>query len=108
MKFKEFDDNTWTTREGVTIAIKEMTDSHLINTIKYIRRNTPKAMHLEALSMLAYASDAPEGAAYYAELGAMELLENDDIELYLENHGKYQRLLKEARRRKIKRCNYEI
>lgn len=33
------DRKVWTTREGIRVKIKDMTDSHLLNTEAFLRRN---------------------------------------------------------------------
>lgn len=51
---------TWVTSNGQRIAIVDMTDAHLLNTIRYIRRTAPLQFirSLEAIGM----SDAAEMA----------------------------------------------
>jgi len=45
----------WTTRDGETIEVRDMSDQHLVNTIRYLRRSSaPFVMRkmLGVLSML--------------------------------------------------------
>lgn len=63
---------TWVTREGKRIAVKDMSDAHLLNAIAYIRRTAPLQFirSLDAIGM----SDAAEIA-----LGTeFEDLDDDD------------------------------
>ena len=39
MKQKQVVDDVWKTQDGRLIAVKDMTDSHLLNTISFLQRN---------------------------------------------------------------------
>ena len=53
----------WTTNDGVTLQIGEMGDSHLLNTIQYLRRTHRARCWALARSAGRYAMTAPDGAA---------------------------------------------
>jgi hypothetical protein len=40
--------SSWTTRDGLRIAIKDMADSHLLNAIRVLRRKSPIGTTLRA------------------------------------------------------------
>ena len=65
---------TWTTSEGVTLRISEMADSHLLNTIRYLRRTHRARCWSLAMSAGRYAMSAPDGAAEAAMQAEEELL----------------------------------
>lgn len=57
---------TWKTRDGREIALREMADSHLQNTVRFLRRRG--WVHTcELASMWAYSRDAGEFAALAVE-----------------------------------------
>lgn len=56
---------TWTTRDGRVLRTVEMEDSHLLNTIRFLRR---KCITIDELfSMWRYVGTAPDGAALAVE-----------------------------------------
>ena len=70
---------TWTTRDGEVIPISDMSDQHIINTMRMLRRRANDRDVLQqledsALSMLEYAASAPDGASMAAEGEAAGLL----------------------------------
>lgn len=58
----------WRTRDGREISVREMTDSHLTNTVNMLERNAPRAQFAEGLDAIA-ASSVLQGdmAQFYAE-----------------------------------------
>lgn len=85
----------WITKAGVVIAIRDMTDSHLVNTIKFLLRageatrqsiiDNPPCLHGE---MAQYAADAEWAAAM-------------DGDAYDYAHWKIEPLMEELYRREL-------
>ena len=42
----------WETRDGQRIRVRDMDDSHLVNTVRYLRRRFEKLAEFEALRMM--------------------------------------------------------
>ena len=55
--------DAWTTRDGRNVNVSDMTDSHLINTIRMLRKNAPSLAYRLLRDMDRYAASAPDGAA---------------------------------------------
>lgn len=93
---------TWTTKGGRVIPIKEMTNSQLFNTIRYLRRTAAdRHHHLCCMSWEALATfDSDNTASCYAEQATNELVKMD-LEDFLEDDDDYRALMKEAGRRKM-------
>lgn len=101
-------ETTWTTRDGRTILIRDMTDRHLRNTLAFMRRNVEHYRNAEALHAWAYAEYAPDGAAGAAEQAAYFVLEvMDDDDVLKECVPAYPALVKEAQRRGFKEVGRE-
>ena len=75
----------WKTKSGEIMLISEMTDSHLLNAIAYLKRETPKG-----------AEDYIEIPSF-DEMTEVHILNRKDLLYY---RG-YYKLLAEKRRRKI-------
>jgi hypothetical protein len=91
----------WTTKQGEKIRICDMKDSHLINTIKLLRRNAATRIHQElqaAYSCLAGLRG--EMAQFYCERD-IDRLEEMDPDVLLRNYEIYEKLTKEAERRNL-------
>ena len=95
---------TWTTRDSVVIPIREMEDSHLVNTIRYLRRTHSARAESWAYSAGDYAAGAADIASMHAESAAISLYAlsedtSDAAVAFLE--PRFTVMLREARRRKL-------
>ena len=90
---------TWVTREGDRIAVKDMTDDHLVNTIRFLRRNGERAKDAAMFAALAYADSAPMYASDAAANEADRLTEMWIDDYLLERMPTFAAMLDEAGRR---------
>lgn len=93
----------WVTREGERIPVRKMTDSHLINAIRYLRR-TAEVQQMEAtLAIGQYLDDDPPDGAWMAATAAERDLESMDTdEFAAANVPTFEAMLAEAEKRGIK------
>lgn len=92
-------DPIWTTKDGQRLHVSEMTDSHLLNTIRFIGRNAFAFQMRDAFELWNGAeSTNGEMASYSLEQEGERIAEMSDWE-YLEHHEVYQAMLREAKRR---------
>ena len=91
---------TWTTRDGTVVKVKDMSDKHLLNTIRFLRRTAGRERESLACSMDAYsASTSAEMASWAAEREAERLFQMSDDEFLEEGCPVWEALLSEADRR---------
>lgn len=93
----------WTTKDGKKVPIKDMTDSHLINTIRMLRRVGWYYKEAELASAYAAASTLQgEMATYYAE-GDLDIMEQESMDDFLRRTvPQYCGLMEELRLRGLK------
>lgn len=90
----------WVTRDGQQVAVRDMSDQHLVNTIRMLRRKAPRMMVATELSLYAYLdSDPPDGAADCAESALREMEETDADEFLEGTVPTFRALLAEAEKR---------
>ena len=93
---------TWTTKDGTVLKIKDMTDSHILNTIKMLERNAP----IVQAALLGKVYDFQSTLQGKMAIDQMDReitgLEQSDSEEFLEEHNpSYNSLLEEASKRGI-------
>lgn len=93
----------WVTREGERVKVKDMEDSHLISTIRCLRRHAPRMMAAVKMSLYSYlGSEPPDGAYDCADSAVSELAEMDADE-YLEGTvPTFSALMAEAEKRGLR------
>jgi hypothetical protein len=93
----------WITRDGREIPVRQMTDDHLINTVRYLRRTRVPAAEqylidqaYSAMSLMTgdYAIDAVES-------GLEQILNSGPDEILAAAHPAYREMLSELKRRNI-------
>lgn len=92
----------WTTRDGRKVRLCDMADSHLLNTIKYLKKRTEARLAAEiALGYRVLCGLQGEMAQLCVEQD-LDRLESEDPESFLLEHFPlYEKLLLEAERRKL-------
>lgn len=94
--------DAWLTRDKRWITISKMTDEHLINTIKLLRRRA-SFLQIGLLSKIGrYMIEAPDGAADAAEIEASRIIAMNDEEFLAYHIPAYLSLIEEAAKRSLK------
>ena len=94
--------NVWVTREGQRVRVQDLSDSHLSNTIQFLRRRvTTFRINYALRADQAIASLNGEQARYSIEDGAAYTLSLQDDDFLAEVIPTWASLLKEADRRKL-------
>ncbi len=89
----------WTTRDGEVVAIGRMTDQHLRNTIRYLRRNAQRMVNHSV--RLAYAMEGYFGDHTVAADLADQVVSQAELTPaeYLRENTPYETMLRHAKRR---------
>jgi len=92
----------WVTRKGDRIAVKDMGDQHLVNTIRMLRRSGEVSKMRDTFAVGGYLdSDPPDGAAIAAE-GELNELMDMGVDDYLSlKVVTFAAMLTEAKRRNL-------
>ena len=97
---------TWTTEDGRVIAIHDLSDSHLVNIVRFLQARAEefKAQHIQAISaeILVVLQGEMAQEAAFAELDARA--KRPALEYMREASPQYRRLLQEIAARDLERC----
>lgn len=93
------DERTWITAKGERIAVIDMTDDHLANTIRLLRRRAPALMLAMLIPMGQYQATAPEGASDAIDMEMTQILAMSDNEILIWKVPPYKTMVFEAARR---------
>jgi hypothetical protein len=100
--------NSWRTAAGEIIKIKDMSDSHLVNTIRFIKKSAIKNMRQElsaayCVSMVLTGEHAQDACDQSIEEMEDILSESGEysIEDILERSARFKRMIKEADKRRL-------
>ncbi len=86
---------TWKSKDGRRIRICDMSNQHLVNTMKLLERNASA----ERFNNFPYPSFQGEMAQYYAEQEFDNLIEKEDYELAGEMYPIYKDMYEELLKR---------
>jgi hypothetical protein len=78
-----------------------MTDAHIVNTIRMLRRNVENHRMRQCIAMGTYILGAPDGAAMACEKEREDLMDAEPGKVLRLCVLAYVHLLKEAKRRKL-------
>jgi hypothetical protein len=92
---------TWTTRDGRVIKIKDMSDGHLVNTIKYLERNAPQIRSRLYRGLCSFASRLIGEMAMVQVDKVLEVFEETDAIDIMKEYTPYDTLVWHAKRRKL-------
>lgn len=94
-------ETVWVTKQGARIAVEDMGDSHIVNTIRYLRRNCEALRLGKVLQLSAYIKNAPDGAADAASSVVDWIADAGDEDFLLAVIPTYRALLHQARLRHL-------
>lgn len=93
----------WITRTAHKIKVRDMTDSHLFNTIKMLERQAPSLHAKQCLIIYGWANTLNgEMAQTVAEQEIDSFTKQDPLGYFKKEFPIYNSLLREAKRRKLK------
>jgi hypothetical protein len=95
------DELSWVTRDGRRILVADMTDQHVVNTIKMLRRNVEMYRLAFLSNMWRYMENAPDGAYDACVSAERETEEMSREEFLLMDKPTYAKLLREAHDRHL-------
>lgn len=91
----------WTCKDGTKVSIRKMTDSHLLNTIRFLRRRAPVLLGREISAAWSVLSTLQGDMAQFQCENDISRLEQTDPQEWIENMPELSAMLREAKRRNL-------
>ena len=97
-----YQNETWKTKEGRTIKIRDLEDSHLVNIIRFIRVRAGSFKEALISEAYSFASMLHGDMAQFAADQDINSMYEEPAEDLIEETPLFQALIKEAKKRKLK------
>ena len=95
-------DQVWITKDGRVLEVLSMTDAHLLNTIRFLRRNVMHYQIADFKERDRYIQQAPDGASMACEAETVRLMDLSDDEYLGMRFPAFVTMLDVASRRGLK------
>jgi hypothetical protein len=93
---------TWKTHDGTVMAIRDMTDDHLVNAIRMLRRNAAGRLSQALKAAWAFYMTLQGDVAQYTMEREIDHMEELTPTEFLEEHTPYRTLMNHARQRGLR------
>lgn len=101
LQLERMTETMWVTADTRLIHVVDMTDSHLTNTLRFLRRNAAALKLATLIPMGRYQETAPDGACDAIDAEIDHIIEMADDAFLMWKIPPYKAMVREAVRRKL-------